>query len=144
MTLLHIQRKHAKIQKPYHLYGSNCLFSFVRLCNMDVRPFPMILKLIVLEKKFVCSYFLCKWFHSSTAAVGLKDTMWTPGSSLTVIWISPFVSGSGFVINCLYFVSSRTSTTVSLVSAALRQIQITSTRPHSLETVTAAEGVFDC
>lgn len=82
-----------------------------------------------------------EWFHASAAAVGFKDTMWTPGPSLTVIWISSFVSGSGFVINCLYFVSSRTSTAVSLVSAALRQIQI-SPAPHSTETVTAAEGVL--
>lgn len=60
MTLLHIQRKDAEIQRPYHLCGSNCLISFVRMCNRDVGTFPMILEVIVLEQKFVCSYFLCE------------------------------------------------------------------------------------
>lgn len=80
---------------------------------MDVRTFSMISELIVLELKFVSSYFLCKWSHACGVAVGLKDTTWTPGSSLTVTWISPFVQGSGFVITRLYFVSSRTSVTVA-------------------------------
>lgn len=46
-------------------FGSNCLTSFVRMCNRDVGTFPMILEVIVLEQKFVCSYFLCEWSSGS-------------------------------------------------------------------------------